>query len=321
LALSQHLKALLERSNLPEARRLALVAGLQVSDPANVKAACQALADDHPGIEDRLTQLWVDSRSRAVHFFRLPILDGTTLGEAKRLVTENLDAANAIDRWHKFRRPKERIPHLQLVRLGQRELNLRARLYLERHSQLDDDVNSYLVHRDVDCRIEFSRQGGAIAEVYGTTAYARAGLRTCLEELLLEEIPKKRSAKQEKYMLPLRFSEGHVKSVATDLGLKVTLLDGPDPQDSIGGVSLYGKQRGVVRDPLPLDDPRVKIRERAGNDQRVYLYDYDHGDGYTEQAEVRFNLHAQHPHVTFTKISSRLAMRWILDALLSKVAH
>lgn len=316
----EHLKTLLEKAAIPEQRRNALVAGLHITDPGRRSAALEALEKSLPGIAERLEEIWVDQRSRAVQFFRVPVLDGSTQASMKRLVTKRYNAHAASGHWHSLKKPRGHVPHLRVIRLGKKELDLNARLYIEHSAQLDDEVNEYMTHQDVYMRVEFSRTGGAVAEVFATTVYARAGLRLGLESLLHVEIPKKRNRMQEKYMLPLRFNEAHVKAVAKELHLEVTELDGMDPEDALGGFAVYGKEDGEVRKPLPADDPRVKTREGAGNAVREYRYKFDHGDGYTEQAEVRFALAAQHPHVTFTRVSSRPAKRQILDALLEKVS-
>jgi hypothetical protein len=311
----EHITSLIERLERKPAEKAALMKKFAAKDPAKRNEVIGVLAAEFP-VASNILEIWTDARARAVHFFHVPPLYRATHANMKQLVTQKYGKDAASGEWHPCPKPEQKFTsHVSAVRLTEGELELRVHLYFHKKARVDGGQQGYTTDLDVDVQIDLERKGaGRIAAVYGSTTPARLGLRLALEEVLGQSIPVDRPALDE-FMAPLKVSEAMAKKLAHQLGMKVTEMGGIDPKDRLGGYGVWGKSEGSKRLPLDLDDPRVKEREKAGNGIRDYCYDFAHGDGFEEWVEARFMFTGQHPHVTFTTVSSRPAKRYLLDAI------
>jgi hypothetical protein len=315
----EHLKALVEVLPFNPDERAALLKRLTYADAAHRAAVLEAIEKLSPGKSEELKRVWSRTSGSAVHFWRVPALDGSNLQSLQRALRKRFDLESAHkDVWIDLPKPRvPKTPHLRCVRLSADELRGSVELYSERFVPYEGDGTRVPSSFPVDFRVDLKAPGGRIAEVYYSSAYARSAIITAIEDLTGQEVPRRKSAGQADFLYPLRFGDADIRALATKLDWNVIKyrFQPPDADSNAGEVIVSGRGSATELQPLDPSGKRAQEAELVPNQGRGYRSVFDHGDGFKEQLRFLFEYDGIHPHVRFVGRPSSPGRRYLLDIL------
>lgn len=312
---NEHLQAVIE-SLFPKKKQEELLGKLNYRSPDARAAVLAEIDKESPGKADQLTAIWSDRPVHAVHFFRVPPLDGLTAASVQRIIRDRFDVSSHVGKWADLPKPRKAFtPYLLKVQVQRSEVYALVRLYRQRVHHLDEESDRIPESYEVEWRAGLEDPGGRIVEVYYSTAAARQAMITTLEAITGEEVPKRRSPGQAKYLAPLRFIEGDIKEAAAQRKWDIVGYLWEDQAGKAGACSVLGRQRGHRFLPIDPTFAPTQGREDEPNAGRGYTFPFKHDDGFKEFLAFEFHFDGIHPHVTFLRRASSLGRRHLLDLL------
>ncbi|MDP2309672.1 MAG: hypothetical protein Q8P18_26870 [Pseudomonadota bacterium] len=270
-----------------------------------------------PGTANRLKAEWLDHGASAVHPFTVPVYEGWSsadiiqevVGRMKRTLVggaPNIIAPAA---------PDEVGEHLILLRLtdgnvleghvdivGQETYQKGTRF---ENKQKTSDVVVVRVYLDNPKRLTEVYAGYDQARrAMGGFAQGAFGLR--------------HGRRKEQHFDPFAFTDTRVKMIAARLKLKQCRAEiAKSPDGKNGRVVIEGPMQGTQRLPIDLTEAMAAEVVDATNNERMFIFDYTHGDGFVETNIVQFTMrNTKAPGLLFLRRTSSSAKRWLLQELL-----
>ena len=273
-----------------------------------------ALEKLRPGTEARLATEWRD-RSAAVHPFIIPIFDTMTRADILQEATGKLKRSVGDGARHVVNPDQLGLgQHLVAIQLVGKnildvEMDIVSQQVYNRGTRFQETLKTTTV---VSARMHLDNTR-RLTEVYCGYDTARDAMGG-----LIEQVFGLRPQKRDKLFAPSSFTDAHVRMTATRLGLAQCRAEGAQsPGGKNGRTVVEGIREGARRLPIDTTEREAKAVVDGTNNERMYLYDHKHQDGFVEPVTVQFTMrNIQSPGVLFIGRTSNSAKIWLLTELL-----
>lgn len=318
--------------------------GLKDDDPQKAILRLQAVSAAHrqtvlafldttlkKDTSDRLRRLWTPYGSFALFLYEAIGLQHLTAADLPSYIARIVGAGHVVPGGQWYQPPesspadeggdiedddlvKERI--LALAISGN-HLLLRVRMIRIHRFVYEDEEKETPFTYDISIAIDFSSPM-KLAQVYGAQVDGRKAMMAALKFLLpLQTIPQRKPG-SERFLLPVKFSETQIKTMASSYGFELVGMVGADSQGVIGKIGYEGMATDVIGrlEPLDMNDPRVIEQDAHPQEQRTYNFSFTHSnDGFKEVSRVEFGFQKRHQKLSFPARATRPAMERVIQAV------
>lgn len=319
-----HLAFLVRKLALPQPQETNRLLKLAASNQAAARnELVNYLEDKVPGTVQYLHEQWLfESPGQALFIWRVELPPLSNAASLTRAITKAVTKASGQARSAaeirsagriKFRAKRKIQPgEARLGWVEVRRERLEAMVYIgqEKLITLEEARDPKLATTNV--RLSIGMGDRPLIRIHAAKSNARRAMLCLLTALAGKPATSVPDLEKSGMLVPITFTEGHVKHLKATLGLKLYEVGG----ESEGlDMNLRGRAKAGHRAELDDAHPKVVAIYDQPLDRRAVYFRVQHPDGYAEEPVVRFMLDDKQSHLTIKGRVSQLAVAEIERAV------